>query len=85
MCLAAPMELVSLDGADGVAESGGVRYAIRLDLLESPRVGDYVLVHAGYAIQQLDADSARETLALLAEVVAAADPDADDDGARDDG
>ncbi len=73
MCLAAPMRLVVVDGADGTAEVDGVRYGVRLDLLEGAEVGDYVLVHAGYAIQRLDTDAARETLDLLAEVRAAAD------------
>ena len=73
MCLAAPMELVAVDGADGTAEVDGVRYAVRLDLVEGVGVGDFVLVHAGYAIQRLGAEAARETLDLLAEVRDAVD------------
>ncbi len=73
MCLAAPMELVAVDGADGTAEVDGVRYAVRLDLVQGVGVGDHVLVHAGYAIQVVDAEAARETLELLAEVKAAVD------------
>lgn len=73
MCLAAPMELVAVDGADGTAEVDGVRYAVRLDLVEGAGEGDFVLVHAGYAIQVVDAEAARETLELLDEVRAAAE------------
>lgn len=63
MCLAVPMKLVSMDGADGVAEVGGVRRSVRLDLVaEVVALGDHLLVHAGYAIQIVDEDEARETL-----------------------
>jgi hydrogenase expression/formation protein HypC len=68
MCLAIPMELVEVDGDRGVVEAGGVRKEIRLTLLEAPAVGDYVIVHAGFAIQKLDKEQAAKDLALLAEV-----------------
>ena len=70
MCLAVPMELVEVDGARGVAESRGVRAQVRLDLVEGAQVGRFVLIHAGYAIQLLDAAEAAETLALLHELEA---------------
>ncbi len=73
MCLAAPMQLMAIDGAEGAAEVDGVRYAVRLDLIEGATLGDFVLVHAGYAIQLIDAEAARETLDLLAELRAVAD------------
>ncbi len=68
MCLAIPMQLTAIDGPQGVVDTGGVSCDIRLDLVETPRVGDYVLVHAGYAITVLDEAEAVETLALLTEL-----------------
>jgi hydrogenase expression/formation protein HypC len=74
MCLAIPMQLTAIDGPRGTVDTGGVRCEVRLDLVEAPRVGDYVLVHAGYAIGVLDPAEAAETLALLAEL-GAVDPE----------
>lgn len=68
MCLGIPMLIVERSGNDAMAESGGVRKAVRLDLLESAAVGDYVLIHAGYAIEKLDTEEALETLELLRKV-----------------
>ena len=70
MCLAIPMELVSLDGPEGMAVAGGVRRRGRLDLVPDARVGQYVLIHAGYAIQVMDVEEAAETIALLDAVAA---------------
>jgi len=67
------MMLVSVDdgGLSGVAQTGGVSRPVRLDLVEGPAPGDYVLIHAGYAIQKLTAEEAEETLGLLREFVQA--------------
>ena len=68
MCLGIPMLIVEKNGYDGIAESGGVRRGVRLDLLDTVSIGDYVLIHAGYAIEKLDTDEALETLELLRQV-----------------
>ena len=68
MCLGVPMKIVEIDGPEAVAETGGIRKAVRLDLLPAAGVGDYVLIHAGYAIEKLDAEDALETLDLLRQV-----------------
>ncbi len=65
MCLGIPMRLVSRDGNVGKAEDGGVSRTVMLDLVPQAVVGQYVIVHAGYAIQTLDPKAAEETLALL--------------------
>ncbi len=65
MCLGIPMKIVEIKDRVGVVESMGVRREAILDLLPSAKVGDWVIVHAGYAIQLLDEDSAQETLSLL--------------------
>jgi len=66
VCLGIPMKLVRVDGTVGTAEVDGVSRKVMLDLLPEAAVGDYVIVHAGYAIQSLDEKEAKETLALLA-------------------
>ncbi|NLC58643.1 MAG: HypC/HybG/HupF family hydrogenase formation chaperone [Armatimonadetes bacterium] len=65
MCLAVPMQVKRVEGHDAVVEQAGAALNIRTDLLDEVAAGDYVLVHAGYAIQRVDEDEARETLALL--------------------
>lgn len=65
MCLALPMELTSVSGDSGTAELGGASVKVRLTLLEAPAAGDFVLVHAGFAIQKLDRAQAESDLALF--------------------
>jgi hydrogenase expression/formation protein HypC len=67
MCVAVPCRLIEVTGQRGRAEIGGAQVEVRLDLVEEASVGDYVLVHAGFAIERLEEAYARETLALLAE------------------
>ncbi len=68
MCLAVPMQVISTDGETLVAEIDGVKRPASLIMLgEDVAVGDYVLIHAGFAISRLDEDEARETLALMRE------------------
>ena len=68
MCVAIPMQVVEIKGEKGVLEIGGVKREVGLQLLKDVKVGDYVIVHAGFAIQQLDEKEALETLALFAEM-----------------
>jgi hydrogenase expression/formation protein HypC len=68
MCLGIPMEITEIDGNDAIAVAGGIRKQVRLDLLESVGIGDYVLIHTGYAIERLDPEEARETLELIKRV-----------------
>lgn len=65
MCLAVPMEVVKIEGKLGRARYGEIELEVGLDLLEEIAVGDYVIVHAGYAIQRILADEAKETLAIF--------------------
>lgn len=73
MCIALPMKLVELDGHDGVAESEGLRIRVKTMLLPEARVGDFVIVHAGHAIQLLDIEEAERAIALFRELAAADD------------
>ncbi len=68
MCLAVPMKIVEMRGETAVAEIGGVRREVNVQLLEGAGVGDYVIDHAGFAIQKLDREDAEETLRLLREM-----------------
>lgn len=68
MCLAVPLKLVEMDGPNGVGEFDGVRRKIRLDFVK-PRLGDYLLVHAGFAIEVVDPDQARADREAFLEVL----------------
>lgn len=68
MCLAIPMEITEINGNEAVAVAGGIRKDVRLDLLEGAEIGDFILIHTGYAIEKLDPEEARETLELIKQV-----------------
>ena len=69
MCLAIPVRVVELrEGDQAMVDVGGVRKEISLALVDGIAVGDYVILHVGYAIQKLDAAEAENTLALFAEL-----------------
>lgn len=68
MCLAMPVRVVELlEGELAVAELDGLRKEISLSLVADVQPGDYVILHAGYALQKLDRDEADRTLSLFAE------------------
>lgn len=69
MCLAVPMRLTAIDGVRGRGELDGVAKDINLGFLESATVGDFVLVHAGFAIETLDEAEALRGLAELREMI----------------
>ena len=69
MCLAIPAQVVELrDGDNAVVDLAGVRKEISLALLADVQVGDYVILHVGYALSKLDPEEAERTLALFAEL-----------------
>lgn len=73
MCLAIPMRLTEIGpGRTAMAEMDGIGHAVDVSLLEAPQVGQYVIVHAGFAIETLDEERANEILALFAEITNAA-------------
>ena len=69
MCLAVPVLIRSIDGSNAVVDIGGVSRTISLTLTPEATVGDYVLIHAGYAIGVLNEEEAEETLDLLQQMV----------------
>ena len=69
MCLAIPAQVVELrEGDNAVVDLAGVRKEISLSLVDNVAVGDYVIVHVGYALNKLDPEEAVKTLALFAEL-----------------
>jgi len=83
MCLAFPMRITAVDGALATIATAGLEQRASLMLVPEAKVGDYVLVHAGFAISVMDEAEANETLELLREISAFAPDDgvgADDAG-----
>jgi hydrogenase expression/formation protein HypC len=75
MCLAIPARVDALlDGDQALIDLDGVRKEISLELVEGVAVGDFVVVHVGYALGRLDPEEAERTLALLREAGARAGP-----------
>jgi len=68
MCLATPVKIVSIEGDEAEAEIAGVRRRISIALTPEAKMGDYVLLHTGYAIGVVDEVEAKETLELLEEI-----------------
>ena len=69
MCLAVPVKVVEVGAGDtAIVDLGGVKKEISLALLADVRVGDYVILHVGYALSKLDPEEAEKTLALFAEI-----------------
>lgn len=74
MCLGVPMQVISVADDAVIAEIDGVRREASLLMLAEPvAVGEYVIVHAGFAIARIDAEEAQETLRLMREVFDAED------------
>lgn len=70
MCLGVPMEVVKIAGSRAWVSAGGTKREIRLNIVdERPEVGDYVIVHAGFAIHRIDEEVAKETLEMFKEML----------------
>lgn len=67
MCVAIPLKIEEISGNEGVGIREGVRRKIRLDFIKAPKAGEYVIVHAGFAIERIDEDAALESIALAEE------------------
>jgi hydrogenase expression/formation protein HypC len=68
MCLGIPGKIISMDGRNAVAEILGAERSISIELLENVKIGDYVLIHAGCAIQVVDDEEALDTIRLFNEL-----------------
>lgn len=76
MCLGVPAKILEAGDGTAIVELGGVRREISLMLVDDVSVGEWVIIHAGFAIEKLSEDEAERTLALFREIAAA-------DGCRD--
>jgi hydrogenase expression/formation protein HypC len=70
MCLAVPGRIVELSGADAVIEISGVRRAANVAFIDGPQLGDYVLLHAGFAIEKWSEQDVREYEDIIREAAA---------------
>lgn len=68
MCLAVPMKIKTVSPPTAVGESGGLTQDIRIDFVEDVTPGDYVIVHAGFAIQKMTEEQALENMRFLEEI-----------------
>ena len=68
MCLAMPMKISKIDGSLAQCEAGGLTQDIRIDFITDPQTGDYVMVHAGFAIEKMSEKEALENMELLEEI-----------------
>jgi hydrogenase expression/formation protein HypC len=68
MCLAIPARIIELKGDNAIVDAMGNRFKAKTTLLENVKLGDLVLVHAGFAITKVDEDEARKTWNLIEEI-----------------
>ncbi len=70
MCVAIPLKIEEINGNDAIGIRDGVRREIRLDFIHDPKPGEYVIVHAGFAIERIDETAALESISLAEEIQA---------------
>ena len=68
MCLAIPVKVISVEDSSAKVEIDGVEYTASLLLLEDVKPGDFIMLHAGFAIEKVDPEEAAITLQLLMEI-----------------
>lgn len=73
MCLGIPAKIIKIENNMGTIDMEGTRREVSLLLQEDAKVGDYVIVHAGFAIQKIDEEQALETLSFLRQIAAEID------------
>ena len=73
MCLAVPLKLISIDGTSGVGEFDGVRRRVELTFVPQAKTGDYVIVHAGFAMEILNEEQAENDREAFREVIRASE------------
>lgn len=73
MCLAIPAKLTVKNGNDGVVDMGGVKRNTRLDMVPNAKIGNYLLIHTGFAIEIVEEQTAKEMLETIAQAYAIKD------------
>lgn len=69
MCLGIPGRIIEMRGLKARVDVAGVKKEISLKLLDGARIGDYVIVHAGFAIERLDEEKAARTISMVKEII----------------
>jgi hydrogenase expression/formation protein HypC len=64
MCLAIPAQIIKVNGDTASVDFGGIKRNVNITLIDSPKIGDYVLIHVGYAIHRISQEEAQETLKI---------------------
>ncbi|MDD4955900.1 MAG: HypC/HybG/HupF family hydrogenase formation chaperone [Candidatus Omnitrophica bacterium] len=62
MCLAYPMKIVEINGKHALVEAEGIKREVNIEFLKKPQVGDFVMVHAGFAIEKFNPDKVKDIL-----------------------
>lgn len=68
MCLAVPLKLIEINGKTATGEAMGMKREVRVDFIPDPKIGDFVIVHAGFAIERLPEQQAMDDLEAWEEV-----------------
>lgn len=68
MCLGIPLKIIEINDSDAVGELNGIKRKIRIDLVKNVNVGDFVMVHAGFAIEIMKEEQAKEAIEILKEL-----------------
>jgi len=68
MCLGIPLKIIEINDGDAVGELNGIKRKIRIDLVKNVSVGDFVMVHAGFAIEIMKEEQAMEAIEILKEL-----------------
>lgn len=68
MCLAIPMRVKAVEGNEAVVEVGGAEYRANIQLVDDVKVGDYLIIHAGFAIEKLNEEEAKKSLEAWGEL-----------------
>lgn len=68
MCLAVPIKIVEVNGKNAMGEMSGVKAKVRVDLIPEIKIGDYVMVHAGFAIEKIREDEAIKSIKIFEEI-----------------
>jgi len=69
MCLAIPMKIVKIKGTEALVKTDGLERRANISFIKNPKVGDYVIVHAGFAMERVKAAEAKKTIRILKEVL----------------
>jgi len=69
MCLGIPMKILKIEGDRAKVSAASIERRIAINFLTNPKIGDYVVVHAGFAIEKISPKKAKETLRMLKDVL----------------